>query len=67
MSAIGNNKRTYVVDKDGDVNLLTVEDGMPRRRWVGDSGDVLCLASHPCRFRPATFEEIVVAKLRGLV
>lgn len=67
MSTIENNNHTYVVDEYGDVNLLTVDDGMPRRRWVGDSGEVWCLASHPCRFRPATFEEIVVAKLRGLV
>ena len=67
MSTTGNNNRTYVVDEDGDVNLLTVDDGMPRRRWIGDSGDVLGLPDHPWKFRPATFEEIVVAKLRGLV
>ena len=59
--------RWYVVDEDGDVNLLTVDANGKRRYWIGSSGKVCSMPRHPHRYSVATDAEIAVAKLMGLI
>ena len=59
--------RWYVVDEDGDVNLLTVDANGKRRYWIGSCGKVLSMPRHPYRYSVATDAEIAVAKLMGLI
>lgn len=59
--------RWYVVDEDGDVNLLTVDANGKHRYWIGLGGEVCSMSSHPYKYLVATNAEIAVAKLKGLV
>ena len=59
--------RWYVVDEDGDINLLTVDANGKRRYWIGLGGEVCSMPRHPYRYSVATNTEIAVAKLKGLV